>query len=452
MKHEISENLQNSVVYLTATDTDFARIVANQIPPEFFSNEIISEIYSICVKFVLEFGRAPGIHLQDELIKYIKDKPQEKRELIAKYLQHIENLHPNKEYVLSRLNDFIRSRALIKATYEFAELVERGEYVKATKYMQDALKAGIQQKHSGVDYVNANDLNFRNEEEERLFRLGIPPIDKYVKIKRGDLIVIAGPYKGTKSWAGHYIAKRCLIEGLNVLHVSHENSLQDTLIRYDMLFGGLVADKEQNQVEVRWLENGEVMKQVVTRPSVYDKKKVLKARKKVGKYGGRLIVQKYPMGMCSPIELETYIDYLENFENFKADVVINDYADIMSPLDRTKQTRDSINEVYIYLKRIADDRNLCMVTMSQINDEGLKTLIKDASLEGRHLAEDKRKFANIDKGFFVGTTPQLKQYEEAVLGCFANRTGKQGNKVIIGQNLSIGQFCVYWYKFNKDEI
>ncbi len=454
-EQRISEHLQDSLILLTITDSEFAKIVVNSVPIEFFESKVTSDTYSILVQYIRKYGKAPKSHFQDELLKLTGNISDDDKEILTRYLIHLQEMRkPNKEYVMSRLNDFIKSRTLINATYEFAELVEKGKFDKATQIMYQALKSGIEVENAGVEILlERKDLIERGELPERLFTLNIEPIDKICRIQKTDFIVIAGPYKGGKSWFGHYIGMVALRAGLQVLHVSHENSLRDTTIRYDMMFGGLLDEKEKDEVEIRDydMKKNKFFKKIQVKGTVYDKDLVSQNRKKLASFGGKLTVKKYSMGICSPIQLESLIDYLENFKGFIPEVVITDYADIMSPIDSSKQTRDSINETYIYLKRIADDRNLTMVTMSQINDEGLRCLINKGKLDGRHLAEDKRKFANIDRGLFIGTTEELEENDEKVVGCFANRNGIQGKRCIIGTNLRIGQIKTYWRPFTYKE-
>jgi replicative DNA helicase len=445
----ISEHLQDSLVYLSITDSEFLRIIIGQVPSEYFTSESAKFVYEVCSEYFSKIEKAPKDHIHDEIFKESSKLNPDEKELLARYLLYIQKMNPpNKEYILSRLDDFIRCQAYIKATYQFAELVQKGQFSKATYLMQKTLKSGINQNSATTEFLSSECT--RKETPERVFPLGISELDKYIRLERSDLITIAGPYKGCKSWFGHHIGKMALLSGLTVLHVSHENSQEDTTIRYDMMFGGLIShQKEPAEVSLRYMENRKIyIEDGVLRESVYNKEQVLKYRKKMKSYGGKLLITKYPMGTCTPIELDSYIEKLSN-EGIVPDVVINDYADIMSPIDRNKQTRDAINEIYIYLKRIADDRKLIMVTMSQINDEGIRHLINKGKLEGYHLAEDKRKFANIDKGLFVGTTPKLEEENEYIVGCFANRNGVQGVRCVIGMNLPIGQFCCYSYPYDK---
>ena len=447
----ISEHLQDSLVLLSIIDTDFLKVIGGQVPPEFFEGEVSNTAYRICTVYLKKFNKAPGDHFHDELMALAKEMEEPEREVLARYLKHLSEMRaPNKEYVLSRLNDFIRIRKLTEVTYEFAELVEKGELDIAVEKMTVAIRAGIHQKQVGYDMLMDTEMLHRGNSPDRLFKLRIPEIDEGVRIIRSDFIAIAGPYKGGKSWFLHYIGKMALMQGLKVLHVTHENSEGETIKRYDMCFGGLVDEKKPKLVTLKKYIGGRTKKKSMLRDTIYNKELVLKNRAKMRKFGGKINIKKYAMGQCSPQELNAFISYLENFENFIPDLVINDYADIMAPCDTSKVTRDSINEVYIYLKRIADDHNCCMITSTQINDEGMKTLIHKGRVEGRHLAEDKRKWGNIDKGLFVGTTEELEELNESVVGCFANRTGRQGQRCIVGWNCEIGQFNAYSYPFRRD--
>lgn len=448
----ISEHLQDSLVLLSITNSEFLKIVSNQIPAEFFESEVVALTYKICTAYCKKFGHAPGDHFQDEIMVIADKLEPAEREMVARYLKHLSEMRaPSKEYVLSRLNDFIRKRKLTAITYEFAEHVEKGEIDIAIEKMTIALRSGIQHKQSGYDLLFDNDIIGRKDKPERLLKFGIETLDRSIRIQRQDFITIAGPYKGGKSWFGHYIGKQALLQRLNVLHVSHENSERETVKRYDMIFGALLDEEEPREVEIKQYKDGKTYKKKFMRDTIYNRELVMKNRQKIRKFGGRLIIKKFPMGVCKPQELNAFISYLENFEGFIPDVVINDYADIMAPCDSNKQTRDAINEVYIYLKRIADDHNLCMITFSQINDEGIKTLIHKGRVEGRHLAEDKRKWGNIDKGYYIGIPEELEDMNESVIGCFANRTGRQGQRCIIGYNVEVGQFNLYNYPYRRSE-
>jgi len=446
MEQQVSSHLQDSILFLLITDNDFAKGVVGQLQIEFFNSEVTQLVFKIARTFIQKYKRAPGRHFQDELLTKITKWNDDKRELVARYLNYLQEIEPNKDYVLSKLNEFILQRSLIDATYKFADLLENNRYEEAIAKMQKAIKSGIGKQDIGADYFTGADLEKRRDKPERLLELGISYIDRCVRLQRGDLVTIAGVQKGGKSWFCHYIAYKALMQGLSVLHISHENSEEETLKRYDMMIGALVDNEQEEEIEFRSLDDGILKKKYLWRESVYNKEKVLDVRKKLSKFGGKLIVKKYPMGSCTPFELLAYIENLENFQNFHPDVVINDYADIMKPFDSMKQTRDNINEIYIFLKGIADDKKLLMVTPSQVNDVGSDELKRNYKFDGTTLSEDRRKFANIDRGFYITDTIEEENdygFKEVIIGCFANRNGPQTGRILIGQNLRIGRFMMY---------
>ncbi len=451
-KHEIiSKNLQNSVIYLCITDTDFLKMVSGQIVKEFFSSKQAQMCYKICHIYLIKYKRAPKNHFHDEALKYIKHLEESEREIFARYIMNIrKRKEPNKDYVLSRITTWVRERALINSVFSFAKKVEAGKFDEAESLMHEALRTGIQKQDIGLNYLkDFSRIAKRKDRPEFLTPLGIPPIDKIIGgISKTELVLLIGAYKGAKSWFGHHLSRTALLQGLNVLHVTHENSSAEVENRYDMMFGGLTTEDKEKFVEVRWMERNIIKVKKMKRGTIFDKYKVLKARKSIKMFGGNLIIKKYPMGRCTVMELESYLNYLDNFEGFSPDIVINDYADVMK-LNPEKSTRDALNDIYIELKGIADERGIAIVTMSQINREGLRAAFISGKVDGSHVAEDIRKIGNIDLGLYVVQPHEMIEDNEAVFGVFANRSGAQKISCTIGWNLAIGQFCAYSFPNNE---
>src|SRR5690606_13634892 len=94
--------------------------------------------------------------------------------------------------------------------------------------------------------------------------------------------------------------------------------------------------------------DGAFVEQKEIRPSIFDDAAVAKTRQRVSRLGGRIIIKKYPMGTCSMSELNRYLNYLERYENFIPDLIINDYADLMEEVvSQEASPRQGINQVYI---------------------------------------------------------------------------------------------------------
>ena len=246
-----------------------------------------------------------------------------------------------------------------------------------------------------------------------------------------------------KSWCGMHLVRTALVRGLKVLHISHEMTVEEIEQRYDMMFGAMVSKLEPAKVEyskyVLVEGKGKLERYTETRPSVFEIDKVREVRKKVERFGGELIIRKYPMGACTMAEIDRYVHYLENYEGFVPDVFFNDYADIMRSPSASRETRHQLNEIYIDHKRLADERNMLVVTVSQARREAIRA----ARISVKDFAEDIRKAGNIDIGIAVCRTEEQAENDMAVLWVVAGRNVPQDVGCVIGTNLQIGQFCAW---------
>ena len=122
-------------------------------------------------------------------------------------------------------------------------------------------------------------------------------------------------------------------------------------------------------------------------------------------------------------EVDRLLSYLERYESFIPDVFVNDYADIMAPspgMER-KDERHILNDLYIRHKRLADERNILVITASQLNAAGGKKRLVDRD----NFANDIRKAANVDSAFAICQTEAQERANRGNLMVLLNRTGKQ---------------------------
>ena len=445
MSEPVTRHLVDSVLYLLISDSDFIGLVRGLIPPEFFGSVWGEKIARLCYRYFESFDRAPREHFQDEFARLLEMTDKEDHELLIEFARRITSLEqPNRDYIISRLNDFIRSRELEATAIDIAKLVQRGNYTDAERRMYRALKSGIERRNIGLDYLyDFSTTTKRYDLLTPLTSTGWKLLDRKIGgLYRGRFVVLLGKYKGKKTWTMGSIAREALMRGLTVVHITHEMSDTEIEIRYDRVFGAMVKDEEARDIEVsRWNPlTKRFDHQMVRGESVYDIKKVISVREKVRRFGGRLIIKKYPMGTADMHEIDRYLRYLEQFEGIVPDVLINDYADIMAPIDPKKAGRDQINETYIYHKRLADERNMLVVTGSQATREA----IEKKSFSMKDFAEDIRKVANSDLCIGVCQTKEQEalNISRAVV-VFARDQNVVGAEVVFGHNLDIGQLVTW---------
>ena len=72
----------------------------------------------------------------------------------------------------------------------------------------------------------------QEEHTRTLITLGVEEIDHRIQeLRRGQLVAILGGYKAGKTWWMSHLGLRGLMEGLKVLHITHEMTQSETEMR-----------------------------------------------------------------------------------------------------------------------------------------------------------------------------------------------------------------------------
>ena len=436
---ELGAHLQDSIAWLSIMSTDFLKIARNYVRPEVLSTDAVYWTVKACYKYYDLTKEAPGDHICDAIKDEVKGVSAAKKELVNHFIARISEMkEPNMKYVVMKLNDFVKSREFEMSAVEFVKLVDKGQLEKAQDLMFNTLKSGIHSEEAGMDYLNA--APSPPVEQDVLCTMGLRDLDKVRTFHRKELLCFMGGYKGKKTWSLVHLGKEGLLRGLNVLHVSHEVSMEEIEERYDRNIGSLGSSWHENKdVEFTYIDQdtGRLRTKDVKRPCVNDMSARKKARQTIKRYGGRLIIRKFPMGACNCKKLERYMDYLETYEDFVPDILINDYPDIMAPDDSAQATRDQLNSSYITHKRWADERNMLVAVVSQAT----RAAIRSKRLTMKDFAEDIRKLANVDTVIGICQTDAQALTNLATLYVVAARRGIMDTGCGIVQNLDAGQFA-----------
>jgi len=396
-------------------------------------------VIKACYEYFDITGQAPDMHIRDVIENSMRGYGKEDKDLVYKYLDRLMNLKvPNMGYALHRLNEYIKTREFEIGAVEFVKLVEQGKFGDAQSLMYDVLKKGIEREDAGLDFFqDHSDMSYN---ENFLMPTGFKHLDPFRGgWYRGEFVCGLGGYKGKKSFSASYIGSYALMFGLNVLHVTHENSMQETAERYDREVVGLVRPIHNGQERPFYYfheRSKSIRERMLTKPSTLDFEARKEARKLLQRYGGRLFIKKYPMSTCTMGELERYLDYLERYKNFIPDVLINDYPEVMK-FDPRKQTRDNINEIYKDHKRLADERNMLVITLSQATRKAIRT----QRLKMGDFAEDIRKLGNVDTVYGVCQTYKQVKKRIGTIYIIAAREGEMDIGCGFVMNLDFGHFC-----------
>jgi len=451
---KIDKKLQDHIANLCLRDKDFLKTVMYMVNPKDFQNSIFGIVLKLCFEFYVLAKDAPKQHF----LEFLEEKTifdNERKTLIINYVNRLyaEEL-PNSFYVIHSVRKFVKKQKLENAIYESASRLDTYDFDGIKQILMTELREDFSDTNYGVDFITNHKNIFEDMvKEESLMKMGLDHIDNVRGgFYRKEFVCILGGYKGCKSWSGIHIGTSALLQGLKVLHISHENTESESIERYDRHIMGLHSTKfkEGDFIPYYYFDentNTVKMEHVSANRPISNSALRLQARKVIGRFGGRLYFKKYPMSSCTMDDIEALLDTLDVRENFRPDIIINDYADIMKH-DSNKQTRDQLNEAFQAHKRIADERNVVVVTFSQANRQAInarKISIKD-------FAEDIRKAATADTIFSVCQTLEQKKKSIATFRVLLVRQGKSDWGCGIVQNLDFGHFCTQTFDIKYSGI
>jgi replicative DNA helicase len=96
---------------------------------------------------------------------------------------------------------------------------------------------------------------------------------------------------------------------------------------------------------------------------------------------GRLKIKKYRTNECTIDTIRSYLNRLEMEDGFKPDMIVVDYADLISPRKSYSDKRFELESVYLELRDLADEYKCPVWTASQANRGSLdKKVITIADL------------------------------------------------------------------------
>jgi hypothetical protein len=429
-------------LFLCITDTEFLELARKYIPTRFLQAPSGKAVCEVCYNFYDRFSQAPNGHFVQELQELTEEFADDRKAVILKYVERFSEYgNPVPEVVLAKVDQYYREQVYEDSFEDAYQLFKEGQVLESKAVMDSAYKAGIPQVGIGLDWGAEGMDEFTPP--EILLELGIPSIDREIGgLSRGQFIVLLGNIKGYKSWFLQYLALKAYREGKNVLYVSHENGLRTINTRFEMMAARLVSHpREGKEVPLIYRQNGKISVRDEFRPSVFERDMVKKAKDKLRQQAGngRLLIEKYPMGTANMLDIEQKLDACES-SGVRIDVLVNDYVDIQNLGGYgTKETRDRLNFAYMESKRLADERNMLVITCSQANRDAQGKPVMTV----KDFAEDIRKAANIDMA--LGICPDEKRRSEKLsrIIVLLNREGPMKIGATIAQNIDIGEVVAF---------
>jgi len=315
-------------------------------------------------------------------------------------------------YVEQEFSNFCKNQQLKKALLTSVDLLKAGDYDSIRHLVDNALKAG-QDKNLGLEYNK--DIESRYREEHRvaiptpwelfnnLFQGGIGP---------GDFGLIFGNPGGGKSWTLIALGAHAVSLGFNVIHYTLELGEDYVGRRYDACFTGVPV----NQI-MDFKDRVESM--VTTLP-------------------GNLVIKEYSPGKASISTIEAHIQKCIE-QDFKPDLVIIDYVDLLRSKRTGREKKEEIDDIYVSTKGLARELKVPVWSVSQVNRAGAK----DDIIEGDKAAGSYDKIMITDISISLSRKKEDKVAGTGRFHIMKNRYGGDGMTYGAKIDTSTGRFEIF---------
>lgn len=390
---------QENLVQLILDDRAFA----DQISEVLDTNFLELKYLRLFVDKIFEYRKKYGTHpSRDTITTILRSDLDKENELLQKQTREFyarisanEFSVDGEQHIKDISLDFCKKQKLKEAMIKSVSLIQNSSYDEISKIINDALKLGTDNNH-GYDFF----LDF-----EKRFQLmarnpvttGWELIDNITKggLGRGELGVVIAPTGAGKSMALVHLGAQALMQGLNVVHYTLE--LQDKVValRYDSCITGIPLSDVKDQKDIVW--NG-----------IKDVK-------------GKLIIKEYPTKSASTNTLKNHLEKLKR-KDFKIDLVIVDYGDLIRPISAQKEKRIELESIYEELRALAQIYNCVLWTASQTNRSGLNAEV----ITMESISEAFNKCFVADFIFTVSRTIKDKNMNEGRIFVAKNRNGPDG--------------------------
>ena len=232
----------------------------------------------------------------------------------------------------------------------------------------------------------------------------------------GDFGLIFGNPGGGKSWLLVALGSYAVKAGYNVLHYTLELGEGYVGKRYDASLTGI------NVSEINSKEN------------------IAKVTEEVNQLPGKLIIKEYSPGIATIDTIRAHIEKVKNLGT-NPDLIIIDYADLMGSRKKSKERKDSIDDIYLNTKGLARELNLPIWSVSQVNRAGAK----DDIIEGDKAAGSYDKIMITDFALSLSRKREDKVNGTGRFHLIKNRYGMDGMTYGVKADTNVGRFEVFDY-------
>lgn len=394
---DFGPTFQSKVLASLVKDNQFLGQSFDVLNPNFFESDSSRWICNKIIDYYVQYRKNPTLEYFRAEIGELEKNETLKKEVLSQLKEagsHSKDSDLN--YVQDKFLEFAKNQALKNAILRSADMLERGQYGQIKVLIDQAMKAGTQKD---IGLIWEEDFDARHLEDPRsTISTGWDVIDRQLDggLAPGELGIVMAPSGAGKSWVLTHLGKIGLKLGLNVLHYTLELNQNYQGIRYDASFSQIEPSQIGSKLDI--------------------------VRDVVSGVKGRLIIKYFPSRTVNVHSFYAHIDYLQLQKDFKPDLVIVDYADIMLSATKSNARHEELGYIYEELRSMAGELQVPIWTASQTQ----RSSINEDVIEADKVGESYNKVKTADVLISLSRKVEDKVNNTARFHIAKNRFGSDG--------------------------
>ena len=409
--NDYGPTFQTKILSSLLTDKVFISTIIDIIEVDYFQSDANKWIVKTIEKYFMEYKTPPSLDaLKVELKKLKNDVLQVAIvEALKSAWTHRES--DDLDYVKDEILDFCKNQKLKKAILESVDLLENKDYDGIKMVVDTAMRAGTT-RDLGHDYISGFEERLETS-ARKTTPTPWPVINDIMDggLGGGELGVMVAPAGIGKTWFLQTVGADAIKKGMKVVHYTLELNQAYVGLRYDTIISGI------NTQQLKYYKED--------------------VQSKLFDIQGNLMIKYYPTRTASVQTISSHLKQLELIE-FKPDVIVVDYADILKPISNYREKRLNLGETYEHLRGMAGEFDVPVWTASQANRSSLEEEVIGAD----KVSEDYSKVMTADFVMSISRKVEAKVANLARVHIIKNRFGVDGVTYPTDMNTDIGKIMV----------
>lgn len=340
---------------------------------------------------------------QLRVISHHKIRNKEQRNSVIRTLRLLRKYETkDNEIIEAAIKDFSKRQLVKTAILKGLEELEKPnvDFTEVRDTIEKAMLVNTEGAKNYYSYFEDSLERIKPENETHKIKTICPKLDEALDggASEGELIVVLAPPERGKTLVLVNFAAAALYQGLTVGYFTLELAERKIARRFDLRISGRPINLlRQDPVRI---------------------KNPLAALRK---NGCNLVIKDYSAEAPKIHDIKSFIINYQNRMRKNFDMLVIDYADLITASHVHKQERFGIKEVYTDLRRLANEFKIPVITASQANRKSVGKSV----LTMEDFAEDFQKAAIADVVLAICQTPEELEEDLARIYIAKNRsTGK----------------------------